>query len=543
MSRRRDSLMSPTLRNLIDDTAKGFYQFPDLQRDFVWDEEQRLNLCDSVNRGLPIGCLLVWRTRDDKVFKSRANIGALPLPTPPGRGESHYYVIDGLQRLTTLYSALARRTSEAESKLESGIGVLCFDLDAPTQKRRSPFCYLREPLPSSGRYIPLHFLFDATSLRKFQMRALKVGREDWLEESERLVNRFQSYEVPIIPLVTDERDVVAETFVRINSTGDKVEERDVLRALLWASDLGLESTFDEATVALEPLGWGQIEPDLMLSVLKATLGVEQYWKSPYALADLMKGNPSVLKGLPELLCDTVRILNGWGVRGPAALPYAYALVALARAIHRCGRVKVGRAVSRLERWFFQTAYGSYFAGITGDRLERAFDHVGDVVENENLDTRPDDLYTAVDPVARLTGGPRRSARTLLFATRMALESDRRREGSGDPGDESARLLGELGLKALHRLDARLPITDRASYVLCPAQRLGDLRDALQVQMPMFIRRSNTRLPHYLISEDAVARFRKGDLKGFLDLRRTELDELEQRFVEELGLHWTPSTPF
>ncbi|MCK1286593.1 DUF262 domain-containing protein [Bradyrhizobium sp. 44] len=40
-----------------------------LQRDFVWEEKQVLELLESVYRGFPIGSILLWRV-DKPVFKS-----------------------------------------------------------------------------------------------------------------------------------------------------------------------------------------------------------------------------------------------------------------------------------------------------------------------------------------------------------------------------------------------------------------------------------------------------------------------------------------
>jgi uncharacterized protein with ParB-like and HNH nuclease domain len=75
---------------------------PPFQRDFEWSGDQRLALCDSVLLGLPTGSLMVWRS--SKSLPTETPIGPFPLSDVPP-GTKPQYLLDGRQRMTTLYSA------------------------------------------------------------------------------------------------------------------------------------------------------------------------------------------------------------------------------------------------------------------------------------------------------------------------------------------------------------------------------------------------------------------------------------------------------
>lgn len=538
MAQRRDGPAIVSLRRLIDDTEKGLYQIPHLQRDFVWDAEQRLDLCDSVNRAIPMGSLMVWRTRDDNTFDTRRQIGPISIPAPePGR--PHDYLIDGLQRLTTLMLALAPRARGVPST-EEDLEDICYDLNDPNPERGSPFRLARRGAELAPSWIPLHLLFDPVRMRDFQLGLLKRRQKEWLEESERLMNRFKDYEIPIVALTTDDLDVVAQTFVRINSSGRRIEELDFLRALLWADDQSLEQRFERALVELEPLGWGNISSDVMLAVLKVLVQGDPYRSQPRELAARFKANPTVLESFPDVLVRTVELLDGFGVRGPAALPYTYQLAALARAIAAHGHEAVMAAAPRLERWFYQTAYAAYFAGITGDGLLRAFEHVQKIVADPDFDTLSEDMNRWVRPATQ--GILRRNdrARVVLLALLLARESDRRAAAANRKGTTLAperphtRLVGEHGGQALCSLAQPYGPRNRGSLVVCTPDVLAALRGLLGGQVLLF---PKVRPGDYLISDEMLTLANKEGSRRAFELRRVEIDSLEKRLVESLGLRW------
>ena len=92
------------LKGLVSNIALGHIGLPDIQRPFVWRNVKVRDLFDSMYRGYPVGYLLFWETNHESLgaAKPRA-IGADVKQIPP-----QLMVVDGQQRLTSLYSVIKR---------------------------------------------------------------------------------------------------------------------------------------------------------------------------------------------------------------------------------------------------------------------------------------------------------------------------------------------------------------------------------------------------------------------------------------------------
>ena len=86
---------------LFSDIDTGRTKVPMFQRDFVWGKEQTAKLIDSIIKGYPIGTFILWKTREE--LRAVRNIGNINLPAIP-KGDSAYYILDGQQRITSLYA-------------------------------------------------------------------------------------------------------------------------------------------------------------------------------------------------------------------------------------------------------------------------------------------------------------------------------------------------------------------------------------------------------------------------------------------------------
>ena len=93
------------LEQVLGEMAAGRLRIPKFQRPFVWRPEQMLNLFDSIERGYPIGSLLVWDT--DLPIPSLT--GSLILRSQQNRQRGAGFVLDGHQRLSTLFGSLLHR--------------------------------------------------------------------------------------------------------------------------------------------------------------------------------------------------------------------------------------------------------------------------------------------------------------------------------------------------------------------------------------------------------------------------------------------------
>ena len=63
---------------LVSRISDGDIKIPAFQRGFVWNQEQIIDLLDSLYHNYPIGSILLWSSNER--LKSSRNIGGLKLP-------------------------------------------------------------------------------------------------------------------------------------------------------------------------------------------------------------------------------------------------------------------------------------------------------------------------------------------------------------------------------------------------------------------------------------------------------------------------------
>jgi uncharacterized protein with ParB-like and HNH nuclease domain len=94
---------SSNYNELINNIESGRVKIPQFQRKFVWSLDMTVKLLDSIVKGYPIGSFILWKTKER--LRSIRNVGGISLPEPP-EGDMIQYVLDGQQRMTSLYVAM-----------------------------------------------------------------------------------------------------------------------------------------------------------------------------------------------------------------------------------------------------------------------------------------------------------------------------------------------------------------------------------------------------------------------------------------------------
>jgi Protein of unknown function DUF262 len=208
----------------------GEVQIPRFQRGFVWQEKQILELLESVYKGYPIGSILLWRPGPNEVEIRRDDI--LPFPDIDDKMPA-IYVLDGMQRLATLFGVLNYDASRMPAKFCVG-----FDLE------RQIFLPC-DPMPD-GPVVMMGDLFTPRKLMETQSKlAAAPNGDELIERTLRLYSSFQEY---LVPLVTIERRPLSDVvpmFERVNSTGQRLVAVDFLRALTWSEAFDLNEQLEE----------------------------------------------------------------------------------------------------------------------------------------------------------------------------------------------------------------------------------------------------------------------------------------------------------
>jgi Protein of unknown function DUF262 len=253
-----------------EESEGGGFWLPNIQRPFVWSEDQIARLFDSIMREYPIGALLVWKTKETVKHRKfidnyHRDIKLTDFYQPENR-HSKMLVLDGQQRLQSLF--IGMRGSYSDTDRELYFDVLSGDLVAPEDVRyRFAFIEKAQAAWPWVRFKEIVFVnnkLDMQIAREIEGLApapLFTGDSEKLQVNvararQEFVNldniTFQELDGIDSPDTYQVNDIV-EIFIRANSGGTKLGKSDLLFSLLISS---WEDADGETESLLEVLNQG-----------------------------------------------------------------------------------------------------------------------------------------------------------------------------------------------------------------------------------------------------------------------------------------------
>lgn len=521
-SRIFDQPTIPRLLTLIKELRTGSLLIPDFQRPFQWTDDHRLRLFDSISRGIPIGTLLVWQTAQHNL-NTYPSLGGFPMPEPAEPPQVRRYVIDGHQRISTLFAALNWDTPSDQALR------VWFD----TRVTDGSLAFTsRSPKDGDPALVPLSILFNPRKLWEHQNILRSASMHNEADRAEALSNIFKDYQTPIVPLVSEDLDLVTSSFVRINEHIKPLHESHMLQALAYNKDRSVRQRLADLHDTLKTHGWGQLSEQHIINALKLHQRLDVYKSHPRELLKHIQDD--TLDQLIEALLRAVEIMREHcGVHGPRSLPYTYQLLAFADVLNpqRGAPWPLNHDQHRtLTAWFWHTTYTNYFTGITGNRIRTAVDGLRDALfTNPDLDN-PDRYPRFAEPfgaATRLDAYNYNATRSRAFALFLARHHA---QHSGDP--HAPRLLGQLGAQVVHKILPELPSNNPAARVVCSTEALHRLRNAIVSEDPY----DPATFEPYMIRRDMLHALRANNIDAFLHARQLDLDTTELAFIKTFGIN-------
>lgn len=405
------------LKDLLRQIHKGEAVLPDFQRDFVWDPYMTMELIISIAENYPAGSLLRIRNTQN-LFAYREFAGA-----PPLNGLAPIYlVLDGQQRLTSLYQAFY------------GVGENKFFLDLKKLLKGDSFedCIFYLNQKKSKTYeafetqtkdlvMPLEILKegagnynkwvrDVSRAQNNETERLKL--EDSLYSVDDWVQAIDDYKFPVVTL-SDKTgaEAVCTIFETLNRTGVKLSPFELLTARFWHQNLNLRERWANALEKHPIIQDFEIDPYYALQIVSMiskdkpslkrsdvmNLGketVEQYWDN-------------AIEGLQNALTF---LKNQCGVVISNILPYNTIIIPLAGMFARITNLtgpKVGAAKDKIEQWYWCAVFGQKYE--SSPNSQAALDFV-EVTKWLDGDKTPDSVETFhFEPSTLFTTTPRQRA--------------------------------------------------------------------------------------------------------------------------------------
>ena len=244
----------------------GGFWLPNIQRPFVWSEDQICRLFDSILRQYPISTLLIWKTKmgvrrrkfiDNFKEDHRHHLSTFKVPDDD---KKKCLVLDGQQRLQSLYIGLRGSYDGKELYLD----ILSAELALPDDVRYK-FKFLDPQLAVFPhiRFKDIVFSDDkprliADGIAAQAGRTLSTSETDKLKDHVDLIREtffnesgigYQELDsIDQANLYTE--DDVVEIFIRANSGGTRLGKSDLLFSLLTSA---WEEADDKMEILLDEL--------------------------------------------------------------------------------------------------------------------------------------------------------------------------------------------------------------------------------------------------------------------------------------------------
>ncbi len=230
---------------------------PELQRPSVWGDSKIPRLLSSIYNDYPFGILLVWTPKPEERIKCR------PFAVQDGAAydrehQSAHYLVDGQQRLTSLYKALHNR-EEPEVQVLFNIKDERFEL---ANKRLSK---------KDGWYPVGHLLTKNTRERNSFMDEHRALGDPYIESLFKKLDRLQPENVQMSLYNVEEKPYceVAEIFERIN-LGTPVKKSQIALGKLSTIAPGVVQQVEDYLQRMRPKHGNEFDLDLFMMTLAVT---------------------------------------------------------------------------------------------------------------------------------------------------------------------------------------------------------------------------------------------------------------------------------
>ncbi|MDM8564390.1 DUF262 domain-containing protein [Candidatus Halobeggiatoa sp. HSG11] len=521
MNTQNTSISEPQIKylyQLLDQIENGKLFVSKFQRGFVWKDDQRLDLLRSIKSGIPIGSLLLWETTQYNLLIFD-KIGGLVVPPSPKLGSERAYLLDGHQRLSTLFGSLKRPTDkslEHKTNIVDDINWrIYYDLE------NEDFLLLKIRDNPKINWMPVNVLLDSLALLKF-LRTLE--NDELIQRADRLAKTFISYKIPLVVVETNNIEHATTAFQRINSTGSQMTNVDMVAALSWSEEFDLKEKIQEVQEKLADVDWGTLDEKLILSACKAVLGLEIYKANTDETSKRIKEKPEIIDKVTDNFIKTAKFFQECGIYSPQMLPYSYQSVLLAEAI-RTNLPFNSTTSQELKNWLWRTAYIEEFSGINEASMQRILEDILSIANGKNYEIA--ELKEKISPFPKKFNF--RASRAKLLALRlMELKPQ---YINGKPF-EAGTLLASHGRYAILRLISRNSSPENC-FIVKP-QNSSKFKNYLLNPLETW---DKDFLRSHAISEDAAQALKQDDYETFLSERRQTLIELEKSFIEPLGLDY------
>ena len=359
---------------LLSDIEKGEIKIPQFQRDFVWTIQKSAALLDSVIKPYPIGTFIFWDTKDR--LRSVKNLGNVSLPDPKD-GDVVSFVLDGQQRLTSLFATLKGLKVQRANGVDEDFSEVYVDLTAkPDEQIVVTDLTDRDPATC----------IKLSDLLYGGLKKLSAYPEELHLKLDEYKERIQSYDFSIIKVRDVPIDVATEIFTRINVGGKPLTLFEIMVAKTYDEkrEFDLAEKFDELIATLESVEYETISDATILQLISLIL------KNDCKRQTILKlTKPEFIDTWSKAIDGVERAVDYFSgtYRIPASqlLPYNTLLVPFGYYFYRHPDKPDAEQKALLEDFFWRCSLGGRYSSSVESKLAQDIKRIDLILEGKSPD--------------------------------------------------------------------------------------------------------------------------------------------------------------
>lgn len=398
------------LQDLLKEIDDGQMQLPEFQRGWIWDDPHIRSLLASTLRGYPIGTIMRLEAGGRCKFQPR------PLEGVKAKGNPTTFLLDGQQRMTSLYQALvyrkAVRTRDGRNK--QALRWYYVDMKAmlsdPTYREELVISMPEDKIQRKGvgRTVRLdlstrkgefqHHMFPTGLLYHEDMNWFWDYIEYWTTEGREhpiqcprdfsnnfnstVIKAFQKYQLPVIDLDRNtSREGVCLVFEKVNTEGMVLTVFELLTAILAAEGFDLRKDWEDREQRMHqtfPVLEGMtsvhfLQAVTLLSTWNRSIERGGRHTASCTRQDILNLTRSEYERWADAaekgFQQAARFLSSLCIYQSRDLPYTAQLVSLATLCAVMGReLETADARTFLARWYWTGVFAEDYAGAPDSRL-------------------------------------------------------------------------------------------------------------------------------------------------------------------------------
>ncbi len=516
---------------LFEEIAAGRLRIPGFQRPFVWRPSDMISLFDSLYRGYPIGSLLLWETT--KQVESRDEVGSIRIPD--ANAGLVNYILDGQQRLATLYSGLLLpKESLLTAKQKDWRWWIWFDL------KNKKFIHVKNEQPEPW-LLPIRSVSQTVDFLE-QTRKLQKNCEEeataFIEEAQRVAQKIRYCKIAINRIKGSSLDQAVEIFSRLNTRGRNITPDQMVSALACREAEGeksLAECIDEILESLSDYHFANAGKSIRMTVFRAIMAAagKEIHKSDweYVAKKINQEEWSnAAEKAGEALGNAAQFLHEeLGVPGCKLLPYTNQILLLGEFFRHCSHPNKQQKTI-LKKWFWVSSLSGLLASVNTTQLNKAMEEMRNFAENGAVKFR----MTPLDQPARPFPEKHdmRSSRSRAFSIFMLSRKQPLVPETGEPVDPD-KVLSASENEAFAYVFPRAPLASNTANRIFLERIPGMSIKKRLCSIPENLR--DRVLESHGIPPDACQALIENDAQKFIEARTRHLAEIEKQFIRDLGI--------